>query len=153
MSAGETTPEPVGRDGQGLPGELLGAGGERLFDAARGVLHGSCCVGCGQRFFPPRAICPHCFAGRPMHEVELGRRGVVYASTVVRVASSLGHQPPYAYGYVDLPQDRVRLIARFEGAEPESFRPGTAVELAFAAVARDDAGVLLAWVFRPVGAP
>lgn len=136
----------------GAIGELRGAGGERLFDATRGVLLGSVCSACATRFFPQRSICPHCFDRGTLAEVALARCGVVYASTVVRVPSSLGHQPPYAYGYVDLPEDGLRLIARFAGAAAESFVPGTRVELAFEAVARDEAGPLAAWVFRPQAA-
>lgn len=148
MSASTRTAKGADRFDENLPGELRSAGGEPLFDIGRGVLLGSSCSCCGQRFFPQRPICPHCFADGTMHEVALARRGVVYASTVVRVPSSLGHRPPYAYGYVDLPEDHLRLIARFTGAPPESFAPGTAVELAFEAVARDEAGPLSAWVFH-----
>lgn len=149
MSAYTAIPERAGLDGQGALGELCSASGQRLFDVNRGVLLGSFCNGCNQRFFPQRQVCPHCFNDGEMCELELGRQGVVYASTVVRVTSSLGHKPPYAYGYVDLPEDRVRLIARFAGAVPETFLPGLLVELSFEAVARDEAGALLAWVFRP----
>lgn len=152
MSTSTGKEEGIGPTEGSLPGELRSAAGERLFDAGRGVLLGSSCSCCGQRFFPQRPICPHCFADGTMQEVALARRGVVYASTVVRVPSSLGHRPPYAYGYVDLPEDHLRLIARFAGAPPESFAPGTAVELAFEAVARDEAGPLSAWVFHPEAA-
>lgn len=132
------------------PKELRGAGGERLFDAERGVLIGSSCPGCGRIFFPQRAICPDCFVEGAMVESPLSRRGVVYASTVVRVPSSLGHEPPYAYGYVDLEEGGVRVMSRFTGSEPERFVPGSAVELGFEAVGRDRQGPLLAWTFRLV---
>lgn len=130
--------------------ELHGTGGERLFDHERAVLLGSSCQRCGRTFFPQRAICPDCFTDGAMAERHLSRRGVVYASTVVRVPSSLGHKPPYAYGYVDLADEGVRVISRFIGSAPERFIPGKAVELAFEPVANDQFGPLLAWAFRLV---
>ena len=132
------------------PNELRGAGGERLFDPQRAILLGASCQRCGRTFFPPRAICPGCFVDGVMVERPLSRRGVIFASTVVRVPSSLGHKPPYAYGYVDLAEDGVRVMTRFTGSEPQRFVPGTAVELAFEPVASDQLGPLLAWTFRLV---
>lgn len=129
--------------------ELRAPSGARLFDAARDVLLGSRCARCGSRFFPARALCPDCFDDDAMAEIELARGGVIYASTVVRVPSSLGHLPPYAYGYVDL-ADGVRVIGRFSGGAPESFVPGAAVTLVFEPLA-SAAGTAHAWAFRLKG--
>ena len=83
-----------------------------------------------------------------MGERALGRKGVVYASTVVRVPSSLGHPPPYAYGYVNLVDDKLRVFARFTGSAPELFVPGAAVKLTFEIVPNNQLGPMLAWAFR-----
>ena len=151
MSGDAVIPQGAQQDGETVRGELRGAAGEQLFDVARKVLLGSSCAVCGATFFPQRQICPHCFDDGDISEIALDRDGLVYASTVVRVPSSLGHAPPYAYGYVDLAANGLRLIGRFSGAAPESFVPGTPVELDFEPVARDENGPLQAWVFRPSG--
>lgn len=128
--------------------ELRSPSGERLFDPERLVLLGSSCNHCGKNFFPQRAVCPDCFAAGVMVERTLSRNGVVYASTVVRVPSSLGHPPPYAYGYVDLPDDKLRVISRFTGSPPELFIPGTVVEFTLETVPNNQIGAMLAWAFR-----
>lgn len=128
--------------------ELRSPSGERLFDSERSVLLGSSCNHCGKNFFPQRAVCPDCFAAGVMVERALSRKGVVYASTVVRVPSSLGHPPPYAYGYVDLSDDKLRLISRFTGSQPELFIPGAVVELTLETVPNSQIGAMLAWAFR-----
>lgn len=128
--------------------ELRSPNGDRLFDPERSVLLGAYCSTCGKVFFPQRAVCPSCLEVGAMLERPLSRRGVVYASTVVRVPSSLGHQPPYAYGYVDLPEDKLRVMSRFTGSQPELFIPGTAVEITFETVPNEQFGAMLAWAFR-----
>lgn len=128
--------------------ELRSPGGERLFDPENAVLLGSSCQRCGKTFFPQRALCPDCFTSGVMVERALSRKGVVYASTVVRVPSSLGHPPPYAYGYVDLTDDKLRVISRFTGSAPELFVPGAAVEFTLETVPNNQLGPMLAWAFR-----
>ena len=128
--------------------EIRGSGGERLIDRDRGVLIGSYCPSCAKTWFPGRALCPRCFTDGVMTERALGRHGLIYASTIVRVASSLGHPPPYAYGYVDLAGDDVRVISRFSGSAPERFVPGTAVELVLEAIECSALDPVLGWAFR-----
>ncbi|MCL4744695.1 MAG: OB-fold domain-containing protein [Burkholderiaceae bacterium] len=127
---------------------LRGPTGERLIDPARGVLLGSFCGACTRTWFPQRRICPRCYSGERVGERALGRNGVIYASTIVRVPSSLGHKPPYAYGYVDLPRDGVRVFSRFSGSAPEAFEPGAAVEFVLEPVASNAPAATLAWAFR-----
>lgn len=133
--------------------EIRAPGGERLFDPKRNRLLGARCARCETVFFPRRTVCPACFRAGAIAEHKLSRSGVIHASTVVRVPSSLGHRPPYAYGYVDLPADGVRVFARFTGDAPERFTPGTAVELTPETIACGDAGAVRAWAFRPATNP
>lgn len=92
-------------------------------------LRGSQCVTCGKRFFPARPMCPDCFDQGSMKAKTFDNRGIVYCSTVVRVPSPVGIKPPYAYGYVDIPADDIRVFALFTGSDPELFAPGQEVEL------------------------
>jgi len=62
-------------------------------------------------------------------KVEIGPRGVAYASTVVRVGAAR-FEPPYVLTYVDV--DGVRVLAHSPGQVP--LAPGTPVELVLARV-------------------
>jgi uncharacterized protein len=122
-----------------------------LMDGERPALKGNRCSHCGKNFFPKRAVCPECFISGHMEEIELERQGVVYASTVVRVSSPTGIKAPYAYGYVDLPANQLRVFALFTGADPGSFVPGRKVEVVLEPIGTDTEGnAVIAYKFRPV---
>lgn len=87
------------------------------------------CTYCGKAFFPKRCICPTCFEQGDLEEIKLSRRGIVYACTVIHRDSPIGITGPYAYGYVDIPANGVRVFALLTGADPASFAPGQEVEL------------------------
>ncbi len=127
---------------------------EDLFSVdERGIpvaLQGTRCLDCARVFFPPRAICTHC--GPPEGRLathRLSAQGVIHASTVVRVPSSLGHAAPYAYGYVDLPQDSTRIFAPLSGAPLTAFAPGTRVRLSLGVIAASALPGVLGYSFAP----
>lgn len=122
-----------------------------LADGERPALKGNRCIQCGKSFFPKRTVCPECFVSGQMEEIELERQGVIYASTVVRVSSPTGIKAPYAYGYVDLPSNQLRVFALFTGADPGSFVPGRKVELVLEAISKDREGnTVIGYKFKPV---
>lgn len=68
-------------------------------------LLGSKCPACGEVVFPKQPICPNC-CREGMEEIALGRRGKVYASSVVWYPPQLYKGPiPYADAQVLLPED------------------------------------------------
>jgi uncharacterized protein len=91
-------------------------------------LLGSRCSACATTTFPPREFCPACRAVDGLQQVELDVRGRVHSFTVVRQAPP-GVAVPYVLAWVDLPADRVRLMATVVGAEPEAVRLDLPVEL------------------------
>ena len=109
-------------------------------DARGPALIGNRCTSCGKTFFPKRKICPICFDKGAMEDLRLGKRGIVYASTIVLRDSPAGIKGPYAYGYVDIPENEVRVFALFTGDEPSAFTPGREVELVVEAVRTDSSG-------------
>jgi uncharacterized protein len=122
-----------------------------LTDGERPALKGNRCTQCGKSFFPKRAVCPECFVSGQMEEIELERQGVVYASTVVRVSSPTGIKAPYAYGYVDLPANQLRVFALFTGADPGSFVPGRKVEVVLEPIGKDTEGnTVIGYKYKPV---
>lgn len=122
-----------------------------LTHGERPTLKGNRCSLCGKSFFPKRAVCPECFVSGDMEDIELERQGFIYASTVVRVSSPTGIKAPYAYGYVDLPENQLRVFALFTGADPSSFVPGGKVEVVLEPIGTDAEGkTVIGYKFRPV---
>jgi uncharacterized OB-fold protein len=115
------------------------------------ALFGNRCTKCGRVFFPRRQICPDCFDEGTMEIKGLDSRAVIYSSTVVRIPSPAGLKPPYAYGYVDIPADRIRLHALLEGTDLASLAPGTEVKLVIAPIAVNKQGQqVIGYKFKPI---
>lgn len=113
------------------------------------ALCGTRCLSCGRVFFPARAICSQCGTDGQLTKHVLDSHGIIHASTVVRVQSALGHTPPYAYGYVDLPKEGLRIFAPFSGAPVEAFAPGLKVRLAIGEVPATSLKGVLGYSFVP----
>ena len=114
-------------------------------------LSGNRCTNCDKRFFPKRSLCPYCFEKENMENVELDRFGVIYACTLVHITSPSGIKAPYAYGYVDIPADKIRVFGLFTGADPSSFCAGQKVELVIEAIRINKEGQeVIGYKFKPV---
>jgi len=109
------------------------------------------CTNCGKTFFPKRPLCPYCFEKGKMEEIKLDRRGIIYACTVIHRNSPTGIIAPYAYGYVDIPVNKVRVFGLFEGSDPSSFTHGQEVELVVGPIKVDRQGKqIIGYKFKPV---
>jgi len=109
------------------------------------------CTNCGKTFFPKRPLCPYCFDKGEMEEIKLDRRGAIYACTVIHRNSPTGIIAPYAYGYVDIPVNKVRVFGLFTGGDPLSFAPGQEVELVVEPIKIDPQGKqIIGYKFKPV---
>lgn len=109
------------------------------------------CTNCGKTFFPKRPLCPYCFEKGEMEGIRLDRRGVIYACTVIHRNSPTGIIAPYAYGYVDIPFNKVRVFGLFGGSDPSSFTPGQEVELVVEPIKVDHQGKqIIGYKFKPV---
>ena len=89
-------------------------------------LQGNSCGECGQTFFPRVNVCLAC-CEKNMKDVALSNRGQLFSYTVVRMPS-IHFSPPYAVGYVDLP-DGVRVFTPLSMDEGDSFTIGSQMEL------------------------
>ena len=86
-----------------------------------------------------------------MEEMQLDQRGIIYACTVMHRNSPTGIVAPYAYGYVDIPANRVRVFGLFTGGDPSSFAPGQAVELVLEPIKTDPQGKpIIGYKFRRI---
>lgn len=87
-----------------------------------GKLTTTCCNKCGEATFPPKPICPRCWALNPSWKV-LSPLGVIYSYTVVHAPPSVfAAEAPYAVGIVDL-DEGLRVALRLVGA-PERLAVG-----------------------------
>lgn len=116
-----------------------------LFQADPPTLIGSACTACACTAFPPREVCPQCGELATTQPVQLSRRGVIYSFTVVHQAPP-GVATPYMLGYVDLPDDRVRVLTRIE-AEPAEVAIGVPVDLVAHQNERDPTGESVIFAF------
>ena len=121
-----------------------------LNDGQEPALLANRCKECGKSFFPKRTLCPHCFEQGEMEEIQLHRHAVIYSSTVVHIPSPIGIAAPYAYGYVDIIADNIRVFALFTGDKPDSFLSGREVELVLEPIGTDSQGQqIIGYKFRP----
>ena len=139
------------KDASGKPEHLLNAGWfwEPL-EHEHPELAGGRCRQCEIVLFPQREFCPVCGKRDSLEVVPLGRTGRLYAFSVAYVAPT-GFVPPYAFGYVQLPEGP-RLFARLVGCDPPETRleMGMKVELALAPLRVDEEGQMLwGYAFKP----
>ena len=113
-------------------------------------LLGNKCKSCGKVFFPKRLICPNCFTDTTLVEFELSPKGKVYTYTIVHYPSPAGIEVPYAYGYVDLPEDNIRVFSLFTESNPAKLEIGMDVELVVEEIRTDKDGTkIIGYKFRP----
>jgi len=122
-----------------------------LTEGEKPALFSSRCTRCGKTFFPKRPLCPYCFLQGKMEDITPDSRGRIYTSTVVHVPSLVGIKSPYAYGYVDIPANKIRILALFTGGDPYSFKPGEEVELVLEPIHVNSQGQeVIGYKFKPV---
>lgn len=85
-----------------------------------------------------------------MEELALSRRGVLYAFTTIFVASP-GFEPPYAAGFIDLPEG-IRVFSTITGIDPQGagLSEGMEMELVTYKIKEDAEGNdIIGYKFRP----
>lgn len=105
------------------------------------------CKSCGQVFFPNVDFCFSCF-GEDMEDIVLGRRGKLYTYTIGYMAS-MHFQPPYAIGYVDMPEG-VRIFAPLKMMEGKPFKVGMEMEVVIEELWREGEKQVIGYRFRPL---
>lgn len=114
-------------------------------------LLGNKCSSCGKVFFPKRVICPNCFTDDTLTEFELTSKGKIHTYTIVYYPSPAGIEAPYAYGYVDLPENNIRVFSLFTESDPEKLETGMDVELVIEKICTDKDGTeIVGYKFKPV---
>jgi len=121
-------------------------------------LIGSRCRNCGNHVFPVQDGCPKC-TGADMEQVELGRRGTLWAWTVQgfppKAPPYLGDDnpktfKPYGVGYIELPGE-LKVEARLTEADPAKLKIGMEMEMVLVPLTTDEDGnEVVTFAFRPV---
>lgn len=113
-------------------------------------LLGSACQDCGEKHFPPKAICPHC-SSRQLEKVFLSATGTIDTFTVVRQASPLWRGPvPYIIVIVML-DDGVKVTSHLIECDPEKVIIGGRVEVTAGKLRDDEDGrAVTAHMFKPI---
>ena len=125
--------------------------GEEYWAVVDSQVHlvGSHCRKCGQNYFPPREICPKCFAEEEMDAIRLSNHGNLYSYTIVHVAPKM-FMPPYSLGYVDFPEG-VRVLGRLTTTDLSQLKLDMTVQSELGRIAVDEQGNdVISYQFRPV---
>lgn len=101
-------------------------GSIRITEDGDPVLVGTECSECGFVVFPTRPFCRNCLSEN-VDDVDLSRNGELRTYTVAHTGQE-GFEPPYAFGFVDLPEG-VRLYSLLDGWESGTLEVGAPVEL------------------------
>lgn len=110
-------------------------------------LIGNKCSSCSQLFFPKVTICLNCFSEN-LQEVRLSKKGYLYSYTIGHMPST-HFSPPYAVGYIDLPEG-VRIFAPLKIFEEKPFEVGMEMEAVLENLWEDEEGKeVLGYLFTP----
>lgn len=114
-------------------------------------LVGTKCSKCGAAFFPPRYICTYCLTDEGVQKARLGNTGTLYSYTVINVASK-EFNPPYAFGFVILEPEKIRIPSVLTGFDLEKeLKSGTKMEMVIERLRHDEQGnEIVSYKFRPV---
>ena len=113
------------------------------------TLAGNKCRACGQVFFPKaEKVCLNCLEG-PLEDLPLSRKGKLCSYTVVHMPAS-GFQPPYAVGFVDLPEG-VRVFTPLVMDEDKPFREGMEMEVRVGTLWEEEDREVMGFKFRVAG--
>jgi len=106
-------------------------------------LVGTYCATCGQKFFPPRNICPACRRKGKVERFKFGGIGEVHSFTVIRVPpTGFEYQKPYVVAIIRLDEGPM-FTAQVVDCDPGHVSIGSRVEMVFRKViADDDSGII-----------
>jgi|TARA_B100001093_G_C26537263_1_gene888613 hypothetical protein len=98
---------------------------EEFWSAAKDnkLMIGSC-NSCGEKYYYPRGMCPHC-GGSDVELVQSSGKGEIYSWSVLRRA-----EPPFAIAYVTLDEGPT-MMTNIIDCDLDSLKIGQRVELKF----------------------
>jgi uncharacterized OB-fold protein len=113
-------------------------------------LTGTHCSDCGKYSFPFRPICVFCHS-RKVQKAFLSSRGKLHSFTICRVPVP-NMKPPYAMGYIDLPEE-VMLFSQLTQWDEKELKIGLEMEMVQEKLNSDKEGnEVYTYKFRPLKA-
>jgi uncharacterized protein len=111
-------------------------------------LVGTECKTCGQKFFPPRVICPDCRRKGKIEKFKFSGEGEIYTYSIVRAApTGFEYQKPYAVAIIQL-KEGSKCTAQIVDCKPEDVRIGDKVELVFRKIIADDESGIIRYGYK-----
>ena len=114
-------------------------------------LEGSVCPQCGEKYFPPRDVCPACKA-HPLQPYRFNGNGIIYSFTVIYQATPR-FEPyvPYVVALVKL-EEGPMITAQITDIDVDSVSIGMPVEMVFRKISEQGERGLIyyGYKFRPV---
>lgn len=112
-------------------------------------LIGSKCKLCGEKFFPQRHICPSCFQEGTLEKIHLSRRGKLYTFCILE-RGPVGFDPPYAVGYIDLPEG-LRIYSILTESDIKKLQIGMEMELVIENIRKtSERDEIIGYKFKPI---
>lgn len=111
------------------------------------ILLANKCKSCGQIFFPKAVFCLTCY-NEDMEELKLSRRGKLYSYTIGRMPS-IHFEPPYAIGYVDLPEG-VRIFTPLKMIGDKPFSIDMEMEVVIEKLWQEGDTEVIGYKFKPI---
>lgn len=94
-----------------------------------GTLVRPVCGACGQSFFSPQAVCPHCQFSTWSYEPSSGL-GEVYSHTTIHRSPAPEFEPPYVVADIEV-EEGWRLFSWIVNCDPEEVYIGMPVGVCF----------------------
>ena len=94
-------------------------------------LVGTKCKGCGEKFFPPRRLCPNCRRSGSIEEFKFSGRGEIYSYTIIHAApEGFEFQKPYVMAIIKLEEGPL-ITSQVVDCKLEEIEIGRKVEKVF----------------------
>lgn len=107
-------------------------------------LIGTECKSCGEKFFPPRQLCPNCRRKGKIAEFKFSGRGEVYShTTIYSPPQGFEFQKPYVLGIIKLVEGPL-VTAQIVDCKPEDVKIGKKVKSVFRKIiAESEEGIVV----------
>lgn len=105
------------------------------------------CKKCGQKFFPPRLVCPEC-KSQEMQAARIAEKGKLLTYTIIRVPPhQFVDQAPFAVGIAEL-DDGVQLMAQVVDCDFEDLKVGMRLKLEFRKIFQEGESGILCYGYK-----